>query len=433
MRKKISTIDDVKYLVDIEDHSIFEISDYTEISDSHMIIIGIIIERNTSYYWGQTHINYSKKFGCVNFFGEVVIPFVFSKMKQEFGMITAEIVEEGVFFPIYRSFYFDSYGVPVCPNTEIKFLEWEWVEYFAEHNISVGQKNGRQGILRKDGSIFIEPQYLSVNIDYHIPLITAVCEDKTNVQWIYRREVKTWTQLPKKHKYVTDSHGLYIIEKDRLLYAMNTSWKMVVPPYFTSIKVYNSYCIVSKDGVKGLLSRQKFTTIDGLKSPAYAPLLKLEYDDIKEKNGYLIIIKDSKQGIYSIQNEVILLPPCIPIDYSIIPSTLTTEAIAYEKKDGSGKCEYGYFDLFGNLLFKINLDDDKISTINGLKKGKAVVIGNKYIYVFNKDGKYTKEKIKKEVSYFTEHNYEAEKWDALTDGMYGDYPGSGVDYDLLGF
>lgn len=33
----------------------------------------------------------------------------------------------------------------------------------------------------------------------------------------------------------------------------------------------------------------------------------------------------------------------------------------------------------------------------------------------------------------TYHNYEAERWDALTDGMEGDYPGSGVDYDLLGF
>lgn len=30
-------------------------------------------------------------------------------------------------------------------------------------------------------------------------------------------------------------------------------------------------------------------------------------------------------------------------------------------------------------------------------------------------------------------NYEDERWDALTDGMEGDNPGSGVDYDLLGF
>lgn len=31
------------------------------------------------------------------------------------------------------------------------------------------------------------------------------------------------------------------------------------------------------------------------------------------------------------------------------------------------------------------------------------------------------------------HDYGRDTWDALTDGMYGDYPGSGVDYDFLGF
>lgn len=30
-------------------------------------------------------------------------------------------------------------------------------------------------------------------------------------------------------------------------------------------------------------------------------------------------------------------------------------------------------------------------------------------------------------------DWERETWYALTDGQYGDYPGSGVDYDALGF
>lgn len=31
------------------------------------------------------------------------------------------------------------------------------------------------------------------------------------------------------------------------------------------------------------------------------------------------------------------------------------------------------------------------------------------------------------------HDYGRDTWDALTDGMYGDYPGDGFDYDVLGF
>ena len=34
---------------------------------------------------------------------------------------------------------------------------------------------------------------------------------------------------------------------------------------------------------------------------------------------------------------------------------------------------------------------------------------------------------------YDDHDYGADTWDALTDGMYGDYPGPGVDYDFLGF
>ena len=45
----------------------------------------------------------------------------------------------------------------------------------------------------------------------------------------------------------------------------------------------------------------------------------------------------------------------------------------------------------------------------------------------------------REDSHFSDGNYDngndpmEDTWDALTDGMYGDYPGGDVDYDALGF
>ena len=53
--------------------------------------------------------------------------------------------------------------------------------------------------------------------------------------------------------------------------------------------------------------------------------------------------------------------------------------------------------------------------------------------MFNKDGSYERTRIVQRYWGETYHNYDAERWDALTDGIEGDYPGSGVDYDLLGF
>ena len=34
---------------------------------------------------------------------------------------------------------------------------------------------------------------------------------------------------------------------------------------------------------------------------------------------------------------------------------------------------------------------------------------------------------------YDDYDYMADTWDAMTDGMYGDYPGSGFDYEVLGF
>ena len=31
-----------------------------------------------------------------------------------------------------------------------------------------------------------------------------------------------------------------------------------------------------------------------------------------------------------------------------------------------------------------------------------------------------------------DYDYEKDTWDAMTDGMYGDYPGGDIDYEFLG-
>lgn len=428
MQKTISTIDGVKYLIDIKDNSIFEISDYCKVENSTLTIVGIITKKEENYYWGKKHIKYHKKWGCINTDGDVIIPFIYDWMKKDFSFIKASIEEEGICFPKYKDFYFDNIGIPVDPNTRIRFYDWEWIEYFDRHSISVGQKNGKQGVIRKDGSIFIEPLYQSVEIDFHSLVIKAKCIDSSIVNFVYRKECKGWKKLPKNHIFLHYTKGLYIIEDNKLKYAMDTSWNMVIPPYFEKIDVRTDYCIVSKKGAKGLISRKATITVDFIKNPIFAMLLKPEYEDIKDKDGGIVIINDSMQGLYNIKDSCILLNPCVPIDYPIIPYTLSDGAIAY-KKEG----EYGYLDLFGNLLFTIVLENDIITSIRGFKEGKAIVFGNEHFYIFKKDGTFEKFRLNKEWNNTVYHNYKAERWDALTDGMYGDYPGGDIDYDSIGF
>ena len=45
----------------------------------------------------------------------------------------------------------------------------------------------------------------------------------------------------------------------------------------------------------------------------------------------------------------------------------------------------------------------------------------------------SKAQIHKKHNYFNDWDYGRETWDAMTDGMYGDYPGSVDDYSFLGY
>ena len=126
--------------------------------------------------------------------------------------------------------------------------------------------------------------------------------------------------------------------------------------------------------------------------------------------------------------ERVIVNPNIPIDYIILKDCISNEALGYYNRDLH---EYGYFDITGKHLFKIDLPNDEHLQLRPFRNNIAIVEGDRHMYIFNKKGIFTKEKIHR--SYLNYHNYDAERWDALTDGMYGDYPGPGVDYDNWGF
>jgi len=314
---------------------------------------------------------------------------------------------------------------------------------------------------------FVEPIYKKVEIDFSNPKITVTSDDNIRTSIVYRKDKKSWRFLPVGHRYIFFSDDLYVlVNQNDLEYAVDKNFNIVVLPCFDSILVYSQYIVVKRNGKTGILSREKTTIINGIKNPIYAPVTKIEFDDIKIqdnkaivvknslqgvvdlRNGYTpitkiefddvkilgnraIVIKNSLQGIINLENGDILCFPCIPIEYQILPYTLNDNAIAFK----TTKRQYGYFDLDGHLLFEIKIEDDKIneSSIGAFKNGKVHLYSNKYQYVFNKDGSYERIRIVQRYWGETYHNYEAERWDALTDGMEGDYPGSGVDYDMLGF
>lgn len=361
----------------------------------------------------------------------VVVPFIYQHMQIEFNYIRAE-KDNSHYLEGYDSYYFNMHGVPVIYSTKKEMPGWDWVKDSDYKRISIAQKDGKQGVVRNDGSVFVEPIYKKVEINFSNPEIIVTSDDNIRTSIVYRKDEKAWRFLPIGHRYIYFSYDLYVlVNQNDLEYAVDKQFNIVVLPYFDSIKVDSHYIVVKRNGQCGILSRNKTIFVNGIRNPIYAPITKIEFDDIKILGNRAIVVKNALQGIINLENGDILCLPCIPIEYPILPYTLYDNAIAFK----TTKHQYGYFDLEGHLLFEIKIEDDKINetSIRAFKNGKVYLFSNKYQYVFNKDGSYERTRIVQRYWGKTYHNYDAERWDALTDGMEGDYPGSGVDYDLLGF
>lgn len=436
MKCEIEITNGVKYLKGIDNNKLYEVSDYIELHESSFVIIGLIIDSKECYdLLGRNYMKYTKLWGCIDSMMNVVIPFIYQRMQREFNCIRAEkeVGYNRVFeSPEYDSYYFNQYGVPVIYSTKKEMVGWDWVKDSDCKCISIAQKDGKQGIVRNDGSIFMEPVYKKVEIDFSIPLITVTSDENIRTDIVYRKEIRSWRVLPVGYRYLCFSYDLYVLlNKNHLEYAVDKQFNIVVPPWFDHIQVYNKYIVVKRNGKFGIISRNKTIFINDLKNPIYAPVSKIEFDDVKIYGNRAIITRNSLQGVIDLENGNTLCSPAIPMEYQILLGTLNDNAIAFKTKQR----QYGYFDLDGHLLFEIKIEDDKIneSSIRAFKNGKVHLKSNKYQYVFNKDGSYERTRIVQRYWGETYHNYEAERWDALTDGMEGDYPGSGVDYDMLGF
>lgn len=431
MKCKIETSNGIMFLKGINGDKRLEIADYIELHDSSLLMVSLILDKKEYFDWGKNHVIYTKLWGCIDSMMNVVVPFIYQHMQIEFNYIRAE-KDNSHYLEGYDSYYFNMHGVPVIYSTKKEMPGWDWVKDSDYKRISIAQKDGKQGVVRNDGSVFVEPIYKKVEINFSNPEIIVTSDDNIRTSIVYRKDEKAWRFLPIGHRYIYFSYDLYVlVNQNDLEYAVDKQFNIVVLPYFDSFKVDSHYIVVKRNGQCGILSRNKTIFVSGIRNPIYAPITKIEFDDIKILGNRAIVVKNALQGIINLENGDILCLPCIPIEYPILPYTLYDNAIAFK----TTKQQYGYFDLDGHLLFEIKIEDDKIneSSIRAFKNGKVYLESNKYQYVFNKDGSYERTRIVQRYWGKTYHNYDAERWDALTDGMEGDYPGSGVDYDLLGF
>ena len=438
MKNKIIEVDGKFYLMDFSNKSFIEVSDYKSPKDGILTPFSCIMDRKEYTFCNETMYQITKKWGCINSKNEVVIPCIYDNMKVFNDVCHAEIK--------YKKCYFNMDGTPIFGDringirkTAI-FMGWEYVEDFEGKAISIGKKDGKYGILRVDGSCFLTPEYDSIHIDWSNKCISRRQSDKTT-QILFFKQKECWYPIPKDYTFCRRECNLYVLQKGNKYAAINDNYEIIVPPFFDNIKVFDNIVIASFKGRKGAISREYIT-----KEPYCDIMVPFIYDDVKIGIGswrypqHLIIIKDNRQGIYSIQERNVILEPVIDNKFHLYTDTIGENAIGFHTVDGT----YGFIDFEGNILFYIEKNlyiEGKRSSISapvyfkygGFKDGIVRVDRGNFCEEYDKNGNLIKKKWTRPLSDDTPYDYKEETWDAMTDGMYGDIPSNfDGDYSFMG-
>jgi len=171
-----------------------------------------------------------------------------------------------------------------------------------------------------------------------------------------------------------------------------------------------------KDGIAAICSNSKWSFVNekGL-------FIACDFDDILDfNNNFAAVKKGVKWGYINTKGEII-----IPIKFDKAESFSDgLAAVAFGDR-------YGYIDKYNNTIIPF-----EYSKANKFGEGVARVYKGSSSYgTITKDGDII-DWHSPEDDYdnsYEEPDYARDTWDALTDGQYGEYPGSGVDYDILGF
>jgi hypothetical protein len=118
--------------------------------------------------------------------------------------------------------------------------------------------------------------------------------------------------------------------------AMYDDENIIIPPIYANLKVFDSFIIATNmDGKKGVIKRKDYKKI----------LLDFIYDDIKEPShrritNNLIITLNDLNGIYSVDEERVLIEPIVEKNIDLIPDTFGEGLIGFRIWHGQSAAQY---------------------------------------------------------------------------------------------
>ncbi len=205
-----------------------------------------------------------------------------------------------------------------------------------------------------------------------------------------------------------------------------------------------SIFVIHKEGEITLYDSEKNSYKDG----SFKEIISA--DDCEIVMNLFLLKSEQMQGVYDASAKTLIIPFCIDENYHILPHTLGEGLVGVyteeqEKKRYYTKKERKYYFLDYSGKIKLAIEHG-FEIDSKFQEGRAIISMTDYYH--GESHQKTIDIVGNVISkhYYTFHgtqddyyeddmrNLDRDNWDAMTDGMYGDYPDEGYDgdYDFMG-
>ena len=436
-RRKIYCIDGKNYLIDTNKRCLYDVDFIGSLTDGVRAFSCLF----------HNGFREERRYGCVNESFEEIL-------SCEYAYLS--VYKKGIYRVSLRNpanpeelskrhfyYYVDENGFPIHLVEEdgkvkniVQFKDYKAISEFANiadydmegMAISLSYDN-KQGVVCSDGSVFLEPKYDVVLLNLN--QMHIVLKDGENCKvMLYFEYIDKWEFLPEGYVFLrldTRNECFYVKYGDNIC-IYDYYGKQVIPPIYKKLIYDNPFIIATDDNYKmGVLDKNNYlnTYVDF----EYNKINKYRCKYRKFRGCYYVVVKGDKQGMFSLGKRKMVLPVVFPADVTLIPDFLDKGFIIFEKS-----YKKGFLNLDGDIIYSfvgefLSFSQAGIAMIstgkswvkldtqgNVVEKGTIQVLENPYEEEY-------------ESSVYTEEDV----WDAMTDGMYGDYPGGDIDYEVMGF
>ncbi len=359
--------------------------------------------------------NMLPKYGFINNKG-LVVPCLYDRITVNDGAISIVIAE-------------------VFEETSKKYVDNAvYVEHHSSRIPNFYVSKGRYDVFAFDGHCICEDNdIITSNVIWRAESDSFFIQRKEKSlveQYDLTGSIKTFHEIQRAYWGVIGNKGLNLINKDCSVIYLSCSNHYSKNKEKTENVKKPEQIIYSAELIAKELSNSDYCPI------AHNDLLDNQSIDASNKDqnkedhvfheGLSPIIKDGKWGYLNEMGEII-----IPFEYD--EAEPFSDGLAAVRKGDF----FGYIDYNNNIIIdfkfvKVWPFDNGLAKFDNSPDYNPNITDEGYL---SKDGIYI-DYVFKQWKYdynYDRPDYGRETWGAMTDGMYGDYPGSGFDYDTIGF